>query len=79
MTSSVVVLGVFVLLVAPASHLFASLSTLLHSALVLQKKITSKRHTGQFVFVSARCKLQETAKATATTTLQTTKMRNRNT
>jgi hypothetical protein len=38
MTSSVIVLGVFVLLVAPASHLFASLSTLLHPALVLQKK-----------------------------------------
>jgi hypothetical protein len=38
MTSSVIVLGVFVLLVAPASDLLASLSTLLHSALILQKK-----------------------------------------
>jgi hypothetical protein len=46
MTSSVVVLGVFVLLVASASDLLASLSTLLHSALVLQttKCITAFGH-----------------------------------
>ncbi len=75
MTSSVIVLGVFVLLIAPTSDLLASLSSLLHSALVLRKKDTSKRHTRQVVFVSARCKLQETAKATATTTLQTEKQK----
>jgi hypothetical protein len=38
MTSSVIVLGVFVLLVAPTSDFLASLSTLLHPTLVLQKK-----------------------------------------
>jgi hypothetical protein len=56
MTSSVVVLGVFVLLVAPTSDLLASLSALLHPALVLQEKRTSKRRTGQVVFVSSLCR-----------------------
>jgi hypothetical protein len=58
MTSSVVVLGVFVLLVPPTSDLLASLSTLLNPALVLQRKRTSKRHTRQVVFTGFRIRIR---------------------
>jgi hypothetical protein len=53
MTSSVIVLGVFVLLVAPTSHLLASLSALLHPTLVLQRKKNQEAYrTGRLCRVS---------------------------
>jgi hypothetical protein len=53
MTSSVIVLGVFVLLVAPTGDLLASLSALLHPTLILQKKkIQEAYRTGRLYRVS---------------------------